>query len=104
MQQFHIHSRENNLAIIFFHSSLCNIKLVKSKQDFVKEAAMAKLVASETALKVTAKCIDFMGGVGFTTEFPQEKYFRDCKIDTIYEGTSNMKLSTIAKHIRKAYS
>ncbi|KAK0073252.1 hypothetical protein PV325_010032 [Microctonus aethiopoides] len=41
---------------------------------------MAKLVASETALKVTAKCIDFMGGVGFTTEFPQEKYFRDCLV------------------------
>ncbi|KAK0168736.1 hypothetical protein PV327_002507 [Microctonus hyperodae] len=79
-------------------------RLVESKQDFVKEAAMAKLVASETALKVTAKCIDFMGGVGFTTDFPQEKYFRDCKIGTIYEGTSNMQLSTIAKHIRKAYS
>lgn len=45
-----------------------------------------------------------MGGVGFTTDFPQEKYFRDCKIGTIYEGTSNMQLSTIAKQIRKAYS
>ncbi|XP_034940532.1 short/branched chain specific acyl-CoA dehydrogenase, mitochondrial [Chelonus insularis] len=79
-------------------------RLVEAKKDFVKEAAMAKLVASETALKVTAKCIDFMGGVGFTTDFPQEKYFRDCKIGTIYEGTSNMQLSTIAKQIRKAYS
>ncbi|CAD6215764.1 GSCOCG00000576001-RA-CDS [Cotesia congregata] len=79
-------------------------RMVEAKQDFVKEAAMAKLVASETALKVTAKCIDFMGGVGFTTDFPQEKYFRDCKIGTIYEGTSNMQLSTIAKQIRKAYS
>lgn len=58
----------------------------------------------ETALRVTAKCIDFMGGVGFTTDFPQEKYFRDSKIGTIYEGTSNMQLSTIAKCIRKEYS
>ncbi|RLU14818.1 hypothetical protein DMN91_012705 [Ooceraea biroi] len=79
-------------------------RLVDAKQDVMKEAAMAKLIASETALRVTAKCIDFMGGVGFTTDFPQEKYFRDCKIGTIYEGTSNMQLSTIAKCIRKQYS
>ncbi|XP_012260127.2 short/branched chain specific acyl-CoA dehydrogenase, mitochondrial [Athalia rosae] len=79
-------------------------RLVEAKKPFVKEAAMAKLVASETALKVTSKCIDFMGGVGFTTDFPQEKFFRDCKIGTIYEGTSNMQLSTIAKAIRTQYS
>ncbi|KAL6263849.1 hypothetical protein P5V15_003930 [Pogonomyrmex californicus] len=79
-------------------------RLVDAKKDVIKEAAMAKLVASETALRVTAKCIDFMGGVGFTTDFPQEKYFRDSKIGTIYEGTSNMQLSTIAKCIRKEYS
>lgn len=79
-------------------------RLVEAKQEFAKEAAIAKLIASETALKVTAKCIDFMGGVGFTTDFPQEKFFRDCKIGTIYEGTSNMQLSTIAKHIKNAYS
>ncbi|XP_012226121.1 short/branched chain specific acyl-CoA dehydrogenase, mitochondrial isoform X2 [Linepithema humile] len=79
-------------------------RLVDAKKDVMKEAAMAKLIASETALRVTAKCIDFMGGVGFTTDFPQEKYFRDSKIGTIYEGTSNMQLSTIAKCIRKEYS
>ncbi|XP_043683029.1 short/branched chain specific acyl-CoA dehydrogenase, mitochondrial isoform X2 [Vespula pensylvanica] len=79
-------------------------RLVDAKKSIMKEAAMAKLVASETALRVTAKCIDFMGGVGFTTDFPQEKYFRDSKIGTIYEGTSNMQLSTIAKCIRKEYS
>ncbi|XP_043475639.1 short/branched chain specific acyl-CoA dehydrogenase, mitochondrial [Leptopilina heterotoma] len=79
-------------------------RMVDAEQDVMKEAAMAKLFASEIALKVTAKCIDFMGGVGFTTDFPQEKFFRDCKIGTIYEGTSNMQLSTIAKCIRKHYS
>ena len=79
-------------------------RLVDAKKDVMKEAAMAKLVASEMAVRVTAKCIDFMGGVGFTTDFPQEKYFRDAKIGTIYEGTSNMQLSTIAKCIRKEYS
>ncbi|KAF3429773.1 hypothetical protein E2986_07479 [Frieseomelitta varia] len=79
-------------------------RLVDAKKNVMKEAAMAKLVASEMALRVTAKCIDFMGGVGFTTSFPQEKYFRDSKIGTIYEGTSNMQLSTIAKCIRQQYS
>ncbi|XP_011693210.1 PREDICTED: short/branched chain specific acyl-CoA dehydrogenase, mitochondrial-like [Wasmannia auropunctata] len=79
-------------------------RLVEAKKDVMKEAAMAKLFASETACRITAKCIDFMGGVGFTTDFPQEKYYRDVKIGTIYEGTSNMQLSTIAKCIRKEYS
>lgn len=45
-----------------------------------------------------------MGGVGFTKDFPQEKYYRDCKIGTIYEGTSNMQLATIAKLIEKEYT
>ncbi|KOB67573.1 Acyl-coenzyme A dehydrogenase, partial [Operophtera brumata] len=49
-------------------------------------------------------CIDFMGGVGFTRDFPQEKFFRDAKIGTIYEGTSNMQLHTIAKFIEKQYT
>ncbi|KAL0132626.1 hypothetical protein PUN28_000408 [Cardiocondyla obscurior] len=79
-------------------------RLVEAKRDIVKEASMAKLFASETACRITAKCIDFMGGVGFTTDFPQEKYYRDAKIGTIYEGTSNMQLSTIAKCIRNQYS
>jgi len=79
-------------------------RLVEAKKDVTKEAAMAKLITSETACRVTAKCIDVMGGVGYTTDFPQEKYFRDSKIGTIYEGTSNMMLSTIAKCIRREYS
>lgn len=45
-----------------------------------------------------------MGGVGFTRDFPQEKFFRDAKIGTIYEGTSNMQLQTIAKLIEKEYT
>lgn len=45
-----------------------------------------------------------MGGVGFTQDYPHEKFYRDVKIGSIYEGTSNMQLSTIAKEIRKEYS
>ncbi|KAH9639779.1 hypothetical protein HF086_016360 [Spodoptera exigua] len=59
---------------------------------------------TEIAQKLTSKCIDFMGGVGFTRDFPQEKFFRDAKIGTIYEGTSNMQLQTIAKLIERQYT
>lgn len=45
-----------------------------------------------------------MGGVGFTRDYPMEKFYRDSKIGTIYEGTSNMQLNTIAKFIKKEYS
>jgi alkylation response protein AidB-like acyl-CoA dehydrogenase len=64
---------------------------------FVKEAAMAKLFSSEVAERVTSKAIEIYGGYGFTKDYPVEKYWRDSKIGKIYEGTSNMQLSTIAK-------
>jgi alkylation response protein AidB-like acyl-CoA dehydrogenase len=44
-----------------------------------------------------------MGGVGFTKDFPVEKFYRDCKIGAIYEGTSNVQLNTIAKLIGEDY-
>lgn len=66
-------------------------------QPFLKEAAMAKLYASELATLTTSKCIEWMGGVGFTKDYPIEKFYRDCKVGTIYEGTSNIQLNTIAK-------
>ncbi|CAI9733098.1 branched chain specific acyl-CoA dehydrogenase, mitochondrial [Octopus vulgaris] len=69
----------------------------------MKEAAMAKLFASEAATETTSKCIEWMGGVGFTKDYPIEKYFRDCKIGTIYEGTSNIQLNTIAKCLATEY-
>ena len=64
---------------------------------FVKEAAMAKLFSSEVAERVTSKAVEIYGGYGFTKDYPVEKYWRDSKIGKIYEGTSNMQLSTIAK-------
>jgi alkylation response protein AidB-like acyl-CoA dehydrogenase len=64
---------------------------------FVKEAAMAKLLASEVAERTASLCIEFFGGIGFTRECPAEKFYRDAKIGKIYEGTSNMQLATIAK-------
>ena len=66
-------------------------------ETFLVNAAMAKLHASEMAQRVASRCIDLHGGYGFTTEYPVEKLYRDAKIGTIYEGTSNMQRQTIAK-------
>ncbi len=74
-------------------------RLKDAGQDFVKEAAMAKLFASEAAERAASQAVEFFGGVGFTRDFPIEKYYRDAKIGKIYEGTSNMQLQTIAKLI-----
>lgn len=74
-------------------------RMKENKMPFIKQAAMAKYYASEVASLTTSKCIDWMGGVGYTTDYPIEKYFRDCKVGTIYEGTSNIQLNTIAKLI-----
>jgi alkylation response protein AidB-like acyl-CoA dehydrogenase len=66
---------------------------------FVKEAAMTKLFCSRMAERVASQAVEILGGYGFTKDYPVEKLFRDSKIGQIYEGTSNMQLSTIAKLI-----
>ena len=68
-------------------------------QNFVKEAAMAKLYSSRAAERITSKAIELYGGYGYVKDYPVEKYWRDSKIGAIYEGTSNMQLQTIAKLI-----
>jgi alkylation response protein AidB-like acyl-CoA dehydrogenase len=87
-------------------------RLKEEGKNFVKEAAMAKLYSSQVAERAAAKAIEWVGGVGFTREFPIEKYYRDCKIGAIYEvlfhtnlqGTSNIQLQTIAKILKSKYS
>ncbi|KAF4995826.1 hypothetical protein FGRMN_4888 [Fusarium graminum] len=73
-------------------------------EDFVKDAAMAKLYASQVAGRVSGQAIEWMGGMGFVREGLAEKYFRDSKIGAIYEGTSNIQLNTIAKLLQKEYT
>ncbi|EFP10367.1 hypothetical protein CRE_23564 [Caenorhabditis remanei] len=70
---------------------------------YVREAAMAKLFASQVATSTSAQCVKWLGGVGFTKEFPAEKFYRDAMIGEIYEGTSNIQLNTIAKLIDNEY-
>ncbi|MFS8637295.1 MAG: acyl-CoA dehydrogenase, partial [Gemmatimonadota bacterium] len=74
-------------------------RLKDAGQPFLVEAAMAKLFASQVAQRVSSQAIDLFGGYGFTREYPVEKLYRDSKIGTIYEGTTNMQLQTIAKYM-----
>jgi alkylation response protein AidB-like acyl-CoA dehydrogenase len=76
-------------------------RLKDAGQPFVQEAAMAKVYSSQAAQRITSQAIDLFGGYGFTREYPVEKFYRDSKIGTIYEGTSNMQLQTIAKGLLK---
>lgn len=78
-------------------------RLREEGKDFIKQAAMAKLQSSIIAERVTSQCIELFGGVGFTKEFPAEKFYRDAKIGQIYEGTSNLQKQTIAKLVLKEY-
>ena len=78
-------------------------RLKDAGQPFLTEAAMAKLLASEVAERTASLCVEFLGGVGFTKEFPAEKFYRDAKIGKIYEGTSNLQLTTIAKQLKALY-
>ncbi len=70
-------------------------------KEFLREAAMAKLFSSQVAQRVASTAVDLFGGYGFTREYPVEKLYRDAKIGSIYEGTSNMQLQTIAKLLLK---
>jgi alkylation response protein AidB-like acyl-CoA dehydrogenase len=78
-------------------------RLKDAGQPFVKQAAMAKLCASEVAERSASLAIELLGGVGFTKDYPVEKFYRDAKIGKIYEGTSNMQLQTIAKLLQAEY-
>jgi alkylation response protein AidB-like acyl-CoA dehydrogenase len=74
-------------------------RLKDAGHDIAREGSMAKLFASQVCERVTSRCVELFGGYGYTTDYPVEKFYRDAKIGTIYEGTSNMQLQTIAKAV-----
>jgi alkylation response protein AidB-like acyl-CoA dehydrogenase len=76
-------------------------RLEDAGEPYTMQAAMAKLFSSQVAERVTSLCVELFGGYGYTKEYPAEKFYRDAKIGTIYEGTSNMQLNTIAKQLLK---
>lgn len=76
-------------------------RLKDAGMPFLHEAAMGKLFSSQVAQRIASTAVDLFGGYGFTREYPVEKFYRDSKIGSIYEGTSNMQLQTIAKNLMK---
>ena len=76
-------------------------RLEDAGEPYTMQAAMAKLFSSQVAERVTSLAVELFGGYGYTKEYPVEKFYRDAKIGTIYEGTSNMQLNTIAKQLLK---
>ncbi|HEX9271542.1 MAG TPA: acyl-CoA dehydrogenase [Candidatus Binatia bacterium] len=73
--------------------------LAGQERTFTKEAAMAKLFASEAANRAAYKAIQIFGGYGYTKEFAVERFFRDARITTIYEGTSEIQRLVIARRL-----
>ncbi|KPJ05223.1 Short-chain specific acyl-CoA dehydrogenase, mitochondrial [Papilio xuthus] len=77
--------------------------LKDNKQPFTKEAAMAKLAASEAATYLSHQCIQILGGMGYVSDMPAERHYRDARITEIYEGTSEIQRLVIAGQILKEY-
>ncbi len=75
--------------------------LKNKKLPVTKEAAMAKYYASEIAVKVSTDAVQIFGGYGYTKDFPVEKFYRDSKLCTIGEGTSEIQKTVIARQILK---
>jgi alkylation response protein AidB-like acyl-CoA dehydrogenase len=70
-------------------------------ENYTMQASMAKLFASEMVNRTTAKAVQMLGGYGYTTEYAVERYFRDARVFTIYEGTSEIQRVVISNHILK---
>ena len=85
--------------LLTYQAALAKDKAKKTGQRYSKEAAMAKLFASETAVWVTNKAVQIHGGYGYIKEYAVERYYRDAKITEIYEGTSEIQRIVIAHQI-----
>ena len=72
-------------------------RLKEAGEDIAVAGSMAKLFSSQVAERTTSIALELFGGYGYTKDYPAEKFYRDAKIGTIYEGTSNMQLQTIGK-------
>jgi alkylation response protein AidB-like acyl-CoA dehydrogenase len=79
--------------------------LMEKGRPFSKEAAMAKLFASELSMKATTQAVQVMGGAGYSDEYPVERMFRDAKVCEIGEGTSEIQKIVIGRHmVREAFA
>lgn len=83
--------------LLTYHASIAQDR----GERFTRQAAHAKLYASEMAMRNTVKCVQIFGGYGYVTDYPVERYMRDAKITEIYEGTSEVQRIVIANSVFK---
>jgi alkylation response protein AidB-like acyl-CoA dehydrogenase len=78
-------------------------RLKDAGRPFSTEASVAKLIASDAAMKVTTDAVQVLGGYGYTRDFPAERYMREAKVTQIFEGTNQIQRMVIARNVLKAY-
>ncbi|WP_149828014.1 acyl-CoA dehydrogenase family protein [Streptomyces tailanensis] len=78
---------------------LCAARLRDAGRPFSKQAAMAKLLCTDAAMKVTTDAVQILGGYGYTADFPAERYMREAKVLQIVEGTNQIQRMVIARHL-----
>jgi alkylation response protein AidB-like acyl-CoA dehydrogenase len=83
--------------LLIYNAALAKMRCKKTGGRYSLESAMAKLYASETAMWVTTEAIQIHGGMGYSKEYPIERYFRDAKVTEIYEGTNEIQRIVIAR-------
>ena len=83
--------------LLVYHAALAKERAKTTGERFTREAAIAKLFASETAMFVAHTAVQIHGGMGYSKELPVERYFRDAKITEIYEGTSEIQRLVISR-------
>lgn len=77
--------------------------MVDEKMNVIKEAAMVKLLGSEVYCRIADKAVQIHGGIGYMSDYPIERYYRDARITRIYEGTSEIQKNIIADQIKRNY-
>jgi hypothetical protein len=95
-----------NMAVEIQSAELLTFRAATLKEEgrpFTREASMAKLFASEMSNRVVDKAVQIHGGYGYIDEFPVERYFRDARVQTIYEGTSEVQRMVIARETFKLF-
>ncbi|MDQ4077511.1 MAG: acyl-CoA dehydrogenase [Chloroflexota bacterium] len=85
--------------LLTYNAALAKMRSQETGERYTKQASMAKLYASETAMWVTTQAVQVHGGMGYSKELPVERYFRDAKITEIYEGTSEIQRLVIARDV-----
>lgn len=92
---------ETEASRLLVHSAALSIDSGSANS---KLCSMAKLKATDTAMKVTTDAVQVLGGVGYTSEYPVERFMRDAKVLQIVEGTNQIQRVVIARHLKKEYA